>query len=155
MKILLIQHKSFLNGSGGTEKICTFLANNFAKSGHQVEIATNENISGSPVFPLESSIKVTNIFDPGVIQKNLYVYNNYLGKNPMKWLLYKLRKKKEKFLNKLLCKRMGGTEGLYIYNLRKRSAVWKRFINHSWPDLIITMSISSLLEITYENKYSV
>ena len=51
MKILLIQHLYFLNGSGGTEKICTFLANGFDGLGHEVEIATCQNIKGRPVFP--------------------------------------------------------------------------------------------------------
>ncbi|MCT4327725.1 glycosyltransferase [Chryseobacterium indologenes] len=155
MKILIIQHKSFLNGPGGTEKICSFLANNFAKSGHQVEIATNEDIIGKPVFPLENNVKVTNIFDPRVIQKKPYVYINYKGTNPIKWLFYKLRKKKEKFLNKILSMKMGGAESLFVFNLRQRSRAWKKFIDSARPDLIITMSISSVLEITYENTYAV
>lgn len=155
MKVLLIQHRNFLNGPGGTEKICSFLANNFAKSGHEVEIATNENIVGKAVFPLENNVKVTNIFNTDVIQKNLYVYINYKGKNPIKWVLFKLRKKKEKFLNKLLCMKMGGIEGIYKFNLKQRSEAWKCFIDESSPDLIITMSISSLLEITYQNMYEI
>lgn len=59
MKILLVQHLNFINGSGGTEKICSFLANDFALNGHEVEIATNQDISGKPVFPLHGNIKVT------------------------------------------------------------------------------------------------
>lgn len=155
MKILFIQHKDFINGSGGTEKICCFLANNFAALNYQVEIATNQNISGKPVFPLDENIKVTNIFDPNVIQKHLYTFQNYKGKNPLLWIQHKIKKKYTKFLNKSLSRKMGGADGLFEFNLKQRSEAWKKYIDLTQPDLIITMSIASLLEITYQNEYNI
>ncbi len=62
MKILLIQHLYFLNGIGGTEKICSILANILSANGYEVEIATNENVVGKPVFTLDKSVRVTNIY---------------------------------------------------------------------------------------------
>ncbi len=77
MKIVLIQHLGFLNGQGGTEKICSFLANGFAAEGHEVTIATCENIKGEAVYPLKEGIKVVNIYNSSIIQyepKQLYNY---------------------------------------------------------------------------------
>lgn len=155
MKILFIQHKDFINGSGGTEKICSFLANHFTALNYQVEIATNQNIVGEPMFPLDSNIKVTNIFNSEVVQKSLYAFQNYEGKNPLLWLRYKIEKKYLKFLNKSLCKKMGGPDGLFQFNLKHRSEAWKKYIDLTQPDLIITMSIGSLLEISYKNEYTI
>lgn len=155
MKILLIQHSGFINGSGGTEKICSFLANNFAALHHDVEIATNENISGGAVFPLTNGIKLTNIFDPNVVQENLQELHNYKGNNPFQWLSSKIKKKQSKFFNKSLLKKMGGADGLFEFNLKKRAEAWKKYIDSIKPDIIITMSIGSLLEITYQNEYTI
>lgn len=155
MKILFVQHKDFLNGSGGMEKICTFLANHFASLDYRVEVATNQNISGNAVFPLNKNIKITNIYDSTLIQEKLQTLHNYKGKNPFRWIISKIEKKRAKFRNKLLNKKMGGADGLYEFNLKKRSEAWKNYINTINPDLIITMSISSLLEITYQNEYSI
>ncbi|WP_333866063.1 glycosyltransferase [Sphingobacterium sp.] len=155
MKILLIQHLYFLNGIGGTEKICSTLANILSINGYEVEIATNENIKGSPVFPLHNSVKVTNIFDSTLEQKLEIPIYNYKGPNPLLWLKYKVRKKYSKWYNRRLRRRMGGEAKLYQYNLRKRAILWKDYIDKLKPDLIITMSISSLLEITYGNTLSI
>lgn len=155
MKILFVQHRDFINGSGGTEKICSFLANGFSDLGHEVEIATNQNIEGKPVFPLVDNIKVTNIFDPNVTQKSLHAFQKYSGKNPLLWIQYKIKKKYSKFLNKSLYRKIGGPDGLFQFNLKYRSRAWKEYIDIAKPDLIITMSIGSLLEISYENKYSI
>lgn len=155
MKILLIQHKDFINGSGGTEKMCSFLANCFVASQHQVEIATNENISGKPVFSLDETIKITNIFDSSVIQKNPIPYFDYIGKNPVQWIKFKFIKKYSKLRNKLFYKKNGGINGVLNYNLRQRSKAWKMYIDTARPDLIITMSIGSLLEISYKNHYEI
>ncbi|WP_294284869.1 glycosyltransferase [uncultured Chryseobacterium sp.] len=155
MKVLLIQHHNFLNGSGGTEKICTFLANGLSESGHLVEIATCQNIDGMPVFPLNDQVKVTNIFDKNIFQIELKPTFNYKGFNPVKWLLYKIRKKRVKKQNKEILKKFGGKDGLFEYNLRLRAKRWKSYIDSQKPDIIITMSISSLLEITFENEYEI
>lgn len=155
MKILIVQHAHFINGSGGTEKICCFLANTFAKDGHEVIIGTNENIEGKPVFPLYENIDVKNIYndDDGQI-KFLPIYN-YRGRNPAKWLRSKLKKKLTKARNKKIFKDIGGEEKLYFHNLSARSVQWKKNIDEIRPNLIITMSIGSLLEITYNNQYSI
>ena len=154
-KILLIQHHNFLNGSGGTEKICCFLANNFCKNNFEVEIATNQEIEGKAIFYLKKSVKVINIFDEKIIQKKTLNVFNYKGKNLFLWIFYKVKKKYVKLYNKFLLKEHNGLEGVYKFNLEQRAKSWKRFINESKPDVIITMSIGSLLEITYKNNYDI
>lgn len=155
MKILLIQHKGFINGSGGTEKICSFLADNFCSLGHSVEIATNENIDGKPVFTLNNKVLITNIFNKNISQIELQETFNYKGLNPLKWIWYKIKKKAIKRNNKKLIKRIGGSDELTKLNLHNRAKAWKSFIDSSKPDIIITMSISSLLEITFRNDYTI
>ena len=154
-RILIIQHESFINGSGGTEKICCFLANELFGLGYQVEIATNENSIGKPVFYLDNRIKVTNIYSNGINQKKIKPYVNYAGMNPFKWFLFKVKKKLAKLSNKILFLRMGGFDNVYKFNLQERSKLWSQFITKRKPDLIITMSIGSLLEITYEKEFNI
>lgn len=153
MKILLIQHKRFLNGSGGVEKICTFLANGFTELGHKVEIATNDPIDGTPFFSLNTGVTVTNIHTPHLIEKKTKKYQNYRGGNPFLWIKHKAIKKYAKLLNNRLYKRMGGKEAVYAFNLQQRAKAWKQYIDTIRPEIIITMSIDALLEITYENIY--
>ncbi|GGH23073.1 glycosyltransferase family 4 protein [Sphingobacterium alkalisoli] len=155
MKILLVQHESFINGSGGTERICCFLANGFVTFGWQVEIATNENIEGDPIFPLDERVVVTNIYDKTAIQKKIKPLINYRGKNPLLWIKYKLRKKYAKLFNKVRYVRYGGKDGLHEFNLSHRSEVWKSYLDHTRPDLIVTMTISSVLELTYKNNINI
>jgi len=155
MKILLVQHEHFINGAGGTEKICSFLANTLSLAGHQVTIATHQDISGKPVYPLEDKVTVTNIFNPDIGQVHLFPLYNYKGKNPFRWVLRKIEKKRNKFRNQHLIQSKGGPDGLYRYNLSCRSKYWKSRIDEMNPDVIITMSIGSLLEITYQNTYDV
>jgi glycosyltransferase involved in cell wall biosynthesis len=155
MKILLIQHKNFLCGNGGTEKICCFLANNFHKKEHIVEIATNENCIEDLKFFIDKNIKITNIYNSSLIQKKLKMYDNYKGINPISWLIHKAKKKYSKAYNFLLLRKLNGNDGLYLYNLEKRSKRWEQFIEKSSPDVIITMSIESLLEITYNVCYEI
>lgn len=155
MKILLIQHLYFLNGIGGTEKICSILANVLVANGYQVEIATSEHVIGTAVFPLDKLVRVTNIYDASLEQLEELPIYNYRGKNPFLWIKYKLKKKYVKWYNRRLKHRMGGEEKLYQHNLRNRAIAWKRYIEQVKPDLIITMSIGSLLEITFENDFSI
>ncbi|REH01116.1 glycosyltransferase [Flavobacterium aquicola] len=155
MKIVIIQVRGFLNGSGGTEKIGCYLANNLAKNNFEVEIATNEHTSGNPFFPLDEMVQITNIFDKQHIQKHLLDLHNYKGKNPFSWMCHKVVKKYTKLRNKILLKKMGGIDGLNTFNLSHRSQAWNKYIIAAKPDLIITMNIGSLLEITYENNYEI
>lgn len=155
MKILFIQHKGFINGSGGTEKICSFLANEFCDLGHIVEIATNQDIDGKPVFSLNSKVLFTNIFDKNISQIEIQDTFNYNGFSPLKWIKYKIRKKSIKRKNKSLIKKIGGVDELFKFNLHHRAKAWKSYIDSSKPDIIITMSIGSLLEITFKNEYQI
>lgn len=155
MKILLIQHHGFINGSGGTEKICCFLSNNFIQNNFEVEIATNQNIEGKPMFPLDNRIKISNIFSEEIVQKEIKELYNYEGINPFLWIYYKVKKKIDKVRNKKLLGLLGNEEDIYKFNLGERSKAWNRFITESKPSLIITMSIGSLLEITYNNSYDI
>lgn len=155
MKILIVQHKNFLNVGGGTEKICCFLANTFAKENHQVIIATNENTSGAPVFPLATSVTVENIYADTIIEKEVQPYFNYRGKNPLLWLYYKVKKKRAKFKNALLYRAMGGEENVFIHNLELRSKHWNTYINGLQPDVIVTMSTASLLEVSYCRTFDI
>ncbi|MBO9593527.1 MAG: glycosyltransferase [Niabella sp.] len=155
MKILLIQHQGFINGQGGTEKICAFLADHFAGMEHAVEIATCEDVTGAAVYVRHPNVKVTNIYSPEIIQKHPRQLWNYSGKHPLRWITGKIRKKRDKLFNYFLYKKTNGKDGLYLFNLRHRARAWKQFIDRTAPDLIITMSLSSVLEITYENSYTV
>lgn len=155
MKILFVQHRDFINGSGGTEKICSFLANGFSGLGYTVEIATHQNIDGKPVFPLHKEIVVTNIFSKNTSQIELKKTFNYRGINPLEWMYYKFQKKKLKRKNKRLLNQIGGADELFKYNLKHRAKAWKSYIDAIQPDIIVTMTISSLLEITFENEYQI
>jgi glycosyltransferase involved in cell wall biosynthesis len=155
MKILFVQHLYFINGTGGTEKICSFLANSFAQNGHQVEIATNENVSGKAIFKLDDQVTVTNIYNANLHQRELIPIVNYEGRNPFLWVTCKMRKKYAKAYNALLRRSMKDEENLFSYNLAHRAKAWKNYIDKVKPDLIITMSIGSLLEITYGNNLDV
>lgn len=154
MKIVLIQHRAFLDGSGGTEKICTFLANQFAAAGHSVTIATYDaNTNGKPFFPLNENIQVDNIYSTSIIQKVAQPIYNYKGNNPLFWIKHKLKKKYAKAYNYFLYKKVNGPDGLYTYNLLQRAQAWNRYLQQLHPDVIITMSIETLLEITYQQHY--
>ncbi len=155
MNILFVQHHGFINGSGGTEKICTFLANGLAAQGHRVQIATNQSIEGKPFFPLSFDVTVENIFNTVIGQQLPQPLINYRGNNLWLWIKFKVRKKLAKYRNSVLFKKHNGETALYQHNLRQRSKAWKAFIQKTAPDLIITMSIGSLLEITFENTYNI
>lgn len=155
MKVLIIQNKNFLNSGGGTEKILAFLANGFYNFGYQVEIATNENIEGKPVFYIHPDIKINNIYSSDIQQKELLFFENYKGKNPLKWVIQKLKRKVAKIYNKVIFLSMGGIEKHYQFNLKQKSEAWFRFISQQQPDVIITMSIGTLLEVTFENDIKV
>ncbi|TDO72797.1 glycosyltransferase involved in cell wall biosynthesis [Flavobacterium chryseum] len=155
MKIVIIQHSGFLNGTGGTEKICCFLSNILSKNNFEVEIATNQESGGNPMFQLDEKVKITNIFDKNVPQKKLLELYNYRGKNPFLWIYYKIQKKYYKVYNKNFLKKMNGIDEFNKFNLHQRSQAWKDYIVKSNPNLIITMTINSLLEITFENEYNI
>ena len=151
MRVLFVQNTRFLNGQGGTEKICTFLANGFFDAGHQVEIATNENVLGKSVFFLNSKIPINNVYDSKNNIKVLYKINSYRGYNPLYWMIEKFKKKYRKHCNRKITKKCSASGGVYLHNLAERSRMWSSFFAENSFDLIITMSITSLLEISYLN----
>src|SRR5690606_41973056 len=121
MKIIFIQHNSFLNGNGGSEKMCTFLANSFSEKGHEVSIAVNQKEGGSPVFPLNSDIKVDNIYNARVDEIELLPIVNYSGKNPIARIVGKIKKKYTKRDNKNKFHAFpDGYQEVYKHKLKKR-----------------------------------
>lgn len=71
---------SNLNNAGGTERVCSLIANGLAKIGYKV-IITSISEGTSPFYPLHSSIKVTTLFPlPG----------RYLYRTPI--ISYRIRK---------------------------------------------------------------
>ncbi len=155
MKVLFVQHQNFINGSGGTEKICSLLANHFAGIGHSVAIATNENITGKPVFHLKDTIVVTNIYSKQIKQEKIRRYKDYKDKSPVLKNILQLKNIYKRLRNQRVLSKIGGEDEVYTHNLLQRSKAWKQYISTFNPDVIITMSIGSLLEITYQQDYTV
>lgn len=153
MRILIVQHDSFLNGYGGTEKICSFLANGFSAHGHEVIIAVNQKEGGEAVFPLNPKVQIENIYSPTVPQLEFNLPSKYRGNNPFRWLVSRVDRKYQKVQ---LAKRRKALnineEEIYLYNLLHRSTHWARYIKSVQADLIISMSLSSFLEISYAEK---
>lgn len=151
MKIVLVQHKSFLNGSGGAEKMCCFLANGFRKVGNEVVIATNEDVAGQPMFALDGGIIISNIFNKEVLQVEQKALRNYRGKNPLLWIVGKIKKKLAKYHNARLARKYNGN--VITFNLKQRSTAWKAYFDMVKPDIVLTVSLDSALEISYEQHY--
>jgi glycosyltransferase involved in cell wall biosynthesis len=155
MKIVLIQHLGFINGQGGTEKICSFLANGFAALGYEVIIATNENIAGGAVFPLHENVTLTNIYTPDSVQYNLRHIYRYKGENLFLKLKYKVQRELDKAYNRKIYRKFGNKDAVYKFNLQQRSKVWNGYLSNTAPDIIITMSLSAVLEINYYNPCNI
>ncbi|KGE13913.1 glycosyltransferase [Sphingobacterium deserti] len=153
MKIVLVQHTDFINGTGGAEKMCCFLANGFQRMGYDVEIATNQNVQGVAMFALAEGVRVTNIYDEEIVQESFKPIFNYRGSNPLKWCRAKFRKKLAKYYNNKLKKKYAAYGGIYTFNLLQRSKRWSAYLRAVAPDVVISTSLSSALEITYQNKY--
>lgn len=152
MKILIIQNTGFLNGKGGTEKIAAFLANNLS-SFYDVEFVTNDiNINGKPVFSLNDNVKLINIYEESKELITLIEYYNYKGNNIFKWIKNKIKKKYQKHKNKKTIKKYKDKETIFQHNLMVKSKIWNKYLTNSDASVIITMSINSLLEITYKNE---
>lgn len=151
MKIHIVQYQGFLNSQGGTEKMATFFANTFSQKGHDVAIVTQDPVEGTSVFPLDPKVRLINLYkgkDKSIVLRKLY---NYKGKNPFSWIRFKIQKKIDKAHNKRLMAAQGvrTMDELQIHNLNVRSKNWPSFFATEKPDIIISMAISTLLEITY------
>jgi len=155
MKILIVQHRSFIGGTGGVEKMCCFFANSFAERGHHVEIATMEDVQGSAVYPLDHRVSVKNLFSPPISQMNPKPISKYKGPNLIKLAYSKYQREKAKTHNRNLYKKFGGEKGLFEHNISNRSKAWYDYIMAVSPDIIIVMSPESLLEITFDREYEI
>jgi len=157
MKILFVQHQGFINGQGGTEKMCSFLANLFVEQGHEVRISTCENVIGKPIFPLLKEVVVHNIYRPEIKQIKVLPYINYSGNSILKWIGGKIKKKYAKAYNRIYLKWRfdKNEEEIYAYNLLQRAKVWNEFLNQQKPSIIITMSLQSVVEITFQNDIQI
>jgi len=154
MKILLI-HNDIIRETGGSEKMCCFFANNFAERGHDVEIATMEDVEGSVIYPLDSRVRLKNLFDPQVPQLNLKPILRYTGINPIKLIYSKYQREKARSYNRKIYKKVGSERGFFEYNIRNRAKVWRDYITESSPDIIILMKLNHVLEITFEQEYKI
>ncbi len=157
MKILLVQHQGYLNGHGGTEKMCTYLANLWVKQGYEVCIATCDHVIGKAIFPLLQEVTIHNIYNSNIQQIGMLPYINYKGKNIIKWIAGKIKKKYAKVYNRLYLKWRYGKneEEIYRYNLLQRAKVWNTFLKKEQPSVIISMSLQSVLEMTYQHEVKV
>lgn len=155
MKILII-HDKYLLESGGCEKICTFLANSFSSVGNQVKILTYEQTTRRPAYPPVPSVEVVNLFnDYELVLKKQIEIRKYKGANPIKWLFSKIKRKIDKNSNKNLLKRLGGRDGIYMYNLNCKAQLWNDYILVDKPDVIITLNLSTALEVLHHKKHDV
>lgn len=153
MRILFVQHNSFLNGHGGTEKICSFLANGFSAHGHEVIIAVNQKEGGEAIFPLNPKVQIDNIYSSTVPQIEFNLPSKYNGNNPLRWLISRVKRKYQKVqLAKRRKSLQMNEEEIYLHNLMHRSRQWSSYIKSVHADLIISMSLSSFLEISYAEK---
>lgn len=157
MKILILQNQGFLNSQGGTEKMASFYANNFVKLGHEVLIATNDPKDGKPIFPLDQKVRLVNLFHDGMDTIELEQPYNYKGRNPFRWIYFKAKKKGQKWRNASLMRKRGlkNRDEVFMHNLQRRSKVWKPFFEQEKPDIILSMSIATLLEITYSDAVAI
>lgn len=61
MNLMLLFLGSFINSTGGAEKVCCDMANEMVKRGHRVSIVYAYGKSGYPFFPLDKSVKLYNL----------------------------------------------------------------------------------------------
>lgn len=61
-KVLLLNFYSFINSSGGAERICCNMANTLLQNDYKVKIVCNDDIEGRPFYELDEHIELENIF---------------------------------------------------------------------------------------------
>lgn len=61
MKIMLTYLQSFIDSSGGAEKVCCDMANAMTQRGHSVSIVYCYGRSGRPFFPLNQDVRLYNL----------------------------------------------------------------------------------------------
>ena len=152
MKILVAHHDSLLTTVGGIEKVCVTLANGLHAAGHEIIVATHAERQGRPFFPLEPGITFCNIY-AAPSQRCLVPLEKYHGTNLFKKACYRLQKvsrtlrhfftyghRHKKVLRELL--------------YAERAKVWKALTEKEKPDVIITMSMQVLREMTCGQTYT-
>lgn len=152
MKILIAQNRGLAGGVGGTEKVCISLANYLAEKGHQVIVVSNEKNQAAPFFKIDPKVKLVNLYTPENAGIEKQQIEKYRGKNLLRKLKYKTHKVLVKLYN-LYNSKGKSVEEIFYHNLQIKSRVWKKFIDGTVPDVVVTMSISTLLEISYQQKY--
>lgn len=60
-KILLLNFYSFINSSGGAERICCNMANKLVMNNYYVKIVCNDDLEGMPFYDLRKEVELTNI----------------------------------------------------------------------------------------------
>jgi len=150
-----VQHTGLVSGNRGTEKVCCFVANKLVERGHDVEMATMEDVEGLPVFPLDERVRVRNLFSPAIPHLDIRPISRYQGWNPIKKLYSKYNREKAKAHNRMIYEENGGERGVFEQNLRKRSKVWHDYITELGPDVVVAVSPYTLLDITFERTYQI
>ncbi len=147
MKILFAQNEG-LATAGGTEKVCVSLANAFAATGNTVFVATNDRACTRPFFPLDPAVCFVNL-DAGQDDQLFSSPPKPVGAGWRKKAAYKLQKLSRQIRRVL-------RYGLQYRKkfLIERSTAWKLFIENVKPDVVVTMSVASLLDLTYGQQYA-
>lgn len=60
-KILLLNFYSFINSSGGAERICCNMANKLIMNNYYVKIVCNDDLEGMPFYELSKEVELANI----------------------------------------------------------------------------------------------
>lgn len=121
--------------------------------GHEVAIATNDNGHGQPFFPLNPTIRLNNIYSPLTLS-HLEAPQKPRGAGFGKKLRYRIRKTWWR-LRGITAFGINYKKVIHERSLRLKAKQWKRCIDALQPDIIITMEIESLLEMTYGQTYSI
>ncbi len=153
MRIMIIQTKGLVNGSGGCEKVVANLSDYFTENGHEVIIATNEKSDKNKLFfETKNKVEFYNIYDSNVCYKHKKTVEKYRGKSIVKKIIYRIKKISAQLYNFFTLK---SKSHLFEHNLKLDSSLWYKFINKKEPDLIITMSIHCLTEVTFLQNYNI
>ena len=93
MKIMIIQTKGLVNGSGGSEKIVAVLSDYFTENGYRVVIATNERSGKNELFfETKNKVEFCNIYDPDVCYRHKKTVEKYYRKSVILRIKYRIRK---------------------------------------------------------------
>ena len=152
MKILFAHHDSLLTTVGGIEKVCVTLANGLHATGHEIIVATHAERQGRPFFPLDPGITFCNIY-AAPSQRCLLPLEKYHGTDFFKKACYRLQKTSRTlrhFFTYGYRHKKVIRERLYA----EKAKAWKALTEKEKPDVIITMSMHVLREMTCGQTYT-